>query len=79
MDNKDIIVLKNEDGKDEKVELILTTDVNNKKYLLYKNSKNEIFASYILEGSDKLYNDLTEDEYSMLENLYKKGFENYDK
>ena len=79
MNKKDIIILKNEDGIDEEVELILTANRNKKKYLLYKNSKDEIFASYILEGDNKLYNNLTDKEYNMLESLYRKGLEIYDK
>ena len=69
----DTIKLKTNDGIDEEVELIFTVDKGKKKYLLYKKD-NEIYASYLL--NDELHNDLTEDEYKMLEKLY--GV-NYDK
>ena len=79
VDKRDILVLKTKDGTEEEVELILTANIDKKKYLLYKNKQNEIFASYILHNGDTLYNDLTDEEYNMLENLYRKGNEVYDK
>ena len=69
MDNKDFITIKNKDGIDEQVELVLTANKNDKKYLLYRNSNNEVFASYITKEDDILHNDLTEEEYAMLEKL----------
>ena len=69
MDNKDFITIKNKDGIDEQVELVLTANKNDKKYLLYRNNNNEVFASYITKEDDILHNDLTEEEYAMLEKL----------
>ncbi len=71
--DKDIIKVKNINGIEEEVELVLVVNKNNKKYLLYRNKDNELFASYILNNSDKLYNDLTEEEYDMLEKIYQQG------
>lgn len=79
MNLKDIIKIKNKDGVEEQVELILTANLNNKKYLLYKDNNNEIYASYITKEDDILHNDLTDEEYNMLEKLYRKGNEIYDK
>ncbi len=76
--NKDIIKL-NADGKEEEVELVLVVSKGNKKYLLYKNSENEMYASYILENDETLHNNLTDAEYEMLEKLYLKGANVYDK
>ncbi len=76
--NKDIIAVKNSEGIEEEVELILTLDKGKKKYIVYSNKDNEIFASYLLDD-DKLHNDLTEEEYKMLEELLKKGANSYDK
>ena len=79
MNLKDIIKIKNKEGVEEQVELILTANLNNKKYLLYKDNNNEIYASYITKEDDILHNDLTDEEYNMLEKLYRKGNEIYDK
>lgn len=78
MDN---IIVEDINGNNVEVELILTANVKNKKYLLYRNDDGYIFASYIFTDSDddKLYNNLTDEEYLMLEKLYKKGKELYDK
>jgi len=77
----DKIILKDMNGNDVEVELILTANVKNKRYLLYRNDDGDIFASYIYTDKDdnKLYNDLTDDEYKMLDNLLTKGKELYDK
>ena len=77
--DKDIIKVKNINGIEEEVELVLVVNKNNKKYLLYRNKDNELFASYILNNSDKLYNDLTEEEYDMLEKIYQQGVLTNDK
>ncbi len=77
--NKDYITIINNEGKEEQVELVLTANIDKKKYLLYKNNNEEVFASYMINGDDTLYNDLTDEEYEMLENLYAKGQEEYDK
>jgi hypothetical protein len=79
MEEKDFIIIKNEVGEEEQVELILTANVNQKEYLLYKNNNGDVFASYLLENDDKLYNDLTEEELNMLDNLYMRGQDIYDK
>jgi uncharacterized protein YrzB (UPF0473 family) len=71
--NKDYITVKTSDGKEEQVELVLTANKNNKKYLLYRNSNNELFASYITNEDDILHNDLSEEEYNMLEKLLKEA------
>lgn len=76
---KDIIIMKTADGQDEEVELVLTVNHNKKKYILYRNKENEIYASYMLDNDDTLYNDLTDEEYVMLESVYKKGSDMYDK
>ena len=65
--------MKNANDEDEEVELILTADHNDKKYILYRNKENKVYASYMLKNDDTLYNDLTDKEYEMLEILYKKG------
>lgn len=75
----DTMTVINDKGKQEVVELILTVSKGKKKYLLYQNSNKEIYASYILDNDDKLYNDLTDDEYKMLEDIYKQGLDMYDK
>jgi len=69
MENKDFIIVKNKNGRDEQVELVLTVNKNNKKYLLYRNNNNELFASYITNEDDILHNNLSNDEYTMLEKL----------
>ena len=69
----DIITVTTNDGKEEQVELILTVSKGKKKYLLYKDTKEKIYASYMIGNDDKLHNDLTEEEYKMLEDLYIKG------
>ena len=79
MKKKDTIIVKNQDGVDEEVELFLTVDKKEKKYLLYRDKNNELYASYIIEGDDLLHNDLTDEEYDMLEKIYLKGNEIYDK
>ena len=79
MKKKDTIIVKNQDGVDEEVELVLTVDKKEKKYLLYRDKNNELYASYIIEGDDLLHNDLTDEEYDMLEKIYLKGNEIYDK
>ena len=79
MMENDTIIVKNSDGQEEQVELILTARKNDKEYLLYRNKDNEIFASYILNDSDELHNDLTDEEYNMLEAVYRKGSDIYDK
>ena len=79
MKKKDTIIVKNQDGLDEEVELVLTVDKKEKKYLLYRDKNNELYASYIIEGDDLLHNDLTDEEYDMLEKIYLKGNEIYDK
>ena len=79
MDNKEYITLKNKNGVEEKVELILAVSKKNKQYLLYKNNKGEIFASYVLDSDDILHNDLSDEEYDMLEKIYAKGVSIYDK
>ena len=75
------ILVTTEDGKEEVVELVLSVDKGDKKYLLYIDANNEMYASYILNSKDDnlLHNDLTEDEYEMLESLYNKGHRIYDK
>ena len=78
MENKDIIKVKTSDGIEEEVELILSVDKNDKKYILYRNKDNEIYASYLLKSDDLLHNDLTDEEYEMLETIYKKGVSLYD-
>ena len=79
MEEKDTIIVKNQDGIDEEVELVLTVDKKEKKYLLYRDKNDELFASYIVDGDDLLHNDLTDEEYDMLEKIYLKGNEIYDK
>lgn len=76
--NKDYITVIDDEGKEEQVELILTANINKKKYLLYRNNQGEVLASYMLDD-DTLHNDLTDEEYEMLENLYAKGQDVYDK
>lgn len=71
--DKDIIKVKNINGIEEEVELVLVVNKNNKKYLLYRNKDNEMFASYVLKDDESLHNDLTEEEYDMLEKIYQKG------
>ena len=78
MDN-DTIIVKDKDGNDEEVELILSINKNDKEYLLYRNKENEIYASYLLKDSDELHNDLTDEEFNMLEAIYLKGSDIYDK
>ena len=78
MKNKDLITMTKEDGTQEQVELVLTVDKNNKHYILYKDKENNLFASYYLED-DTLHNDLTDEEYDMLESIYRKGVDIYDK
>lgn len=77
----DKIIVKDINGNNVEVELILTANVKNKRYLLYRNDDGDIFASYIYTDRDdeKLYNDLTDDEYTMLDNLLIKGKKLYDK
>ena len=77
--NKDFITVIDDEGKEEQVELILTANIDKKKYLLYKNNQGEVLASYMFNDDDTLHNDLTEEEYEMLENLYAKGQDVYDK
>ena len=79
MEEKDTIIVKNQDGIDEEVELVLTVDKKEKKYLLYRDKNDELFASYIVDGDDLLHDDLTDEEYDMLEKIYLKGNEIYDK
>ena len=50
-----------------------------KKYLLYRDKNDELYASYIIDGDDLLHNDLTDEEYDMLKKIYLKGNEIYDK
>ena len=79
MEEKDTIIVKNQDGIEEEVELVLTVEKKEKKYLLYRDKNDELFASYIVDGDDLLHNDLTDEEYDMLEKIYLKGNEIYDK
>ena len=79
MEEKDTIIVKNQDGIEEEVELVLTVEKKEKKYLLYRDKNDELFASYIIDGDDLLHNDLTDEEYDMLEKIYLKGNEIYDK
>ena len=72
-----ISVMTNE-GIVEQVELVLSIDKGKKKYILYKNNDNEIFASYLIDEDNLLHNDLTEEEYDMLEKLYQEGANIYD-
>ena len=77
----DKLIVKDLNGKEVEVELILTVNQNNKKYLLYRTDVGQIYASYIYNNVDDeiLHNDLSEEEFVMLENIYKKGIEVYDK
>ncbi len=81
MIKEDKLIFETKDGKKEEVELILTYKKDNKMYLLYLDPEQQIYASYIYLNSDDetLHNDLTEEEYQMLESLYAKGRDVYDK
>ncbi len=71
MEEKDFIRVKNKDGIEEMVEVVLTIHQNNKEYLLYRNKNNELFASYVYDNEETLHNDLTDEEYDMLEKIYR--------
>ena len=71
MEEKDIIRVKNKDGIEEAVEVVLTIHQNNKEYLLYRNKNNELFASYVYDNEEELNNNLTDEEYDMLEKIYR--------
>ena len=71
MEEKDIIRVKNKDGVYEEVEVVLTVHQNNKEYLLYRNNKSELFASYVFDDEEELNNNLTDEEYDMLEKIYR--------
>ena len=74
----DLIELENENGKIEKFEICLVSKTKDKHYIVYRSlDGNEYYASYykVENGliNNHLYNDLTDEEYKMLERLYKKG------
>ncbi len=71
MEEKDFIRVKNKDGIEEAVEVVLTIHQNNKEYLLYRNKNNELFSSYLYDNEETLHNDLTDEEYDMLEKIYR--------
>ena len=71
MEEKDFIRVKNKDGIEEAVEVVLTIHQNNKEYLLYRNKNNELFASYVYDDEETFHNDLTDEEYDMLEKIYR--------
>ena len=68
-------------------EIVLLLEVENKSYILFKDiegNNKKIYASYFMteeleNDAVNLYNDLSEEEYQLLENSYKKGREIYDR
>lgn len=83
----DKIYVYDELGNEEEKEVVLLLETIEKNYILYKdiNSKNKkIYASYFYkddleEEVLKLNNNLTEEEYKLLEEAYKKGRNEYDR
>ena len=74
MNERDTMILTNYDGTKEEVELILYITKGTKNYILYKNKNKEMYASYITENNI-LHNDLTDEEYDMIEDIYFEGIQ----
>ena len=83
----DTIKVYNEAGQEEIKEVVLLFELQEKNYVLFKDiegDKQKIYASYFYadEMDDdviNLRNDLTEEEYTLLEGVYKEGREKYDR
>ncbi len=71
--DRDYITIKNNEGKEEQVELVLTANKNNKMYILYRNSNDILLAAYITPEDDILHEDLSNEELDMLMKLYKEA------
>lgn len=74
----DTIELIDKNGNKNNYEVCLLCNKNNKHYIVYRSlDGKEYYASYykIKDGVilPELYNDLTNEEYKMLEKLYRKG------
>lgn len=74
----DIIRVYDKDGIEKEMEVCFICNENNKHYIVYRDlNKENYYASYYKtkdgEILPELYNDLTDEEYSMLEKLYKKA------
>ena len=77
--NMDIIVY-DKDGNKVEMEVVLMYHYEDKHYIIYrdldKTNKDYYVSYYKVENgkvNPKLYNDLTEEEYKMLEEVYKKA------
>ena len=71
--DRDYITIKNNEGKEEQVELVLTANKNNKMYILYRNSNDILLAAYITPEDDIFHEDLSNEELDMLMKLYKEA------
>lgn len=81
----DTIIAYDENGNASEKEVILILNAEDKNYIMYRDIsgiQKNIYASYFYGDIDnenlQLYNNLTEDEYQMLEDVYRKEYEEYD-
>lgn len=80
------ILVYNADGIQEEKEVLLVLKTAKKNYILYRDIDGEdkkIYASYYFDENNNddilnLNNDLSEEEYSMFEELYNKGSDSND-
>lgn len=83
----DKIKVYDEIGQEVEKEVILLFELNEKSYVLFRDiegTNKKIYASYFYADETdndviNLHNDLTEDEYYMLEQIYKEGRDLHDR
>jgi uncharacterized protein YrzB (UPF0473 family) len=83
----DKIKVYDEAGQEVEKEVVLLFEFKEKNYILFKDIEGDvkkIYASYFYadEMEDDvitLHNDLTEEEYTLLEGVYKEGRDKYDR